>query len=201
MTRLLLARDKQEIVVDEQLAPFVSFLRLLRNHAIFHDLSQFLLAECHDRILRFQVRMNNLANPMQVVQSNEHLLRHAPHQGHRNPAVIVSLHYLQQVDPQYLEHHDKVISVGPVMHERVQQLHHLRVLTRELPVHFLYVLLGVPVVVFQRRQPLRILDVLGYNIQDLDLVVGGHFVARCALLDLERDERVLVLHVFGEPHG
>jgi len=86
------------------------------------------------------------------------------------------------------------------VHERVEQLYDLGVLARELPIDLANLVLMALVVLGQRREPLWMLDVLCYHIQDLDLVVGGYLVAWCALLDLQGHVGILVLHVLGQPH-
>lgn len=56
------------------------------------------------------------------------------------------------------------------------------------------------VVFCQIFDPMFIFNILGDDIKNLNLVIGGHLVAWGTLLTLESHVSILVFHVLGEPH-
>uniref|UniRef100_A0A7S3MXH3 Uncharacterized protein n=1 Tax=Strombidium inclinatum TaxID=197538 RepID=A0A7S3MXH3_9SPIT len=92
-----------------------------------------------------------------------------------------------------------MFAIGSVVHERVQQLDHLRVLGVEAA-EFIGGVDLILVVALETLDPINVVDVLGDNIQNFHFIVGRHLVTRGTLLNFQGDESVLVLHVPGEPH-
>lgn len=49
-------------------------------------------------------------------------------------------------------------------------------------------------------KPLRILDVLGNNIKNLDLIISGHFIAGSRFLNFKCDKSIFILHILCKPN-
>lgn len=63
--------------------------------------------------------MNNPADPMQIVQANQNLLGHPPHEWHRNALVVIPFHDFKKIDAEDFEDHDEVLAVGATVDEGV----------------------------------------------------------------------------------
>ncbi len=106
---------------------FVSQLAALNN------IIELVPAKREHHVFRLEVSVDDVAHPVQVVQTEEDLAGNDADQGQRHPAVVVTLDYFQQIDPQDLEHHNKMLPVGPEVHERVQQLDAVTTVDIRLP--------------------------------------------------------------------
>ena len=91
----------------------------------------FLLRETQQHVFRLEIGVDDLAEPVQEVQSDEDLLGYDASEVHRNSLVAVALDNLEQIHSEDLEYHAKVVSVGPPVDEAVQQLNNLAVVSRE----------------------------------------------------------------------
>jgi hypothetical protein len=67
--------------------------------------------------------MNNLTDPVQVVQTHQALLGHNSHKRKGHTLVVVALDHLKQVHSKDLKHHHEMFSMRTVMEETVEQLH------------------------------------------------------------------------------
>jgi hypothetical protein len=143
--------------------------------------------------------MNDFAHSMEVVKAYQDLFAHPPHQRNWDSFIVIAFHDLEQVDSQNLKNHDEMVTIGSVVHKRVEQLYHLGVQTSEFSVQFSAIILLSFVVVSQTFQPFRILHVLGDDIQNLNFIVSCYLVAWCTLLHLESYVGVLVKHILCKP--
>lgn len=107
--------------------------------------------------------MDDSADPMQEIQSLEHLPRNLLTDIHRNSLVIVPLDDLQQVAAEYLKNHAKMITILSLMNESIEQSHNMRVVS------------ALPPLLAMRD----LLDLL----QDLHLIEGCLHVMRRTFLD------------------
>lgn len=56
---------------------------------------------------------------MQIVQANQNLLGHPPHEWHRNALVVIPFHDFKKIDAEDFEDHDEVLAVGATVDEGV----------------------------------------------------------------------------------
>ena len=111
--------------MTEQCAVLEHILRLdslvhrgdLTSLHYFHQLG---LVESNDHIFRLEVRVNDSALAVQVVQPDQDLLGHSANQRQRNTLIVVSFHDLKQIYAEDFEHHDEVLTIGARMNERIQ---------------------------------------------------------------------------------
>ena len=126
------------------------------------DFIKFFRSEREQYIFWFKICMDDVAHSVQVIQSNQTLPSNLPCDGYRHSLVLKRLDHLKQVDSKYLEHHDEVLPIRPVMQERVEQLH-----TRTAIRTYRLVSLVV-----RSSVPLLLHPVGAHLIQDFHLVVG-----------------------------
>lgn len=188
---------KQACFVDQKLLGLLVLFTRLRNLAIFHDFCQRLIAQSNNRVFRLQICVDDFANSMKVIQAYQDLLGNSPDKWHWYSFIIVSFHDFQQIYSKNLKHHNEVITVCSVMHERVEQLYNLGVLARELSIDLSTRFISM--IFVQTFNPFRILYVFGNHIKNLDFVICSNFVARGTFLNFECHECVIVLHVFCKP--
>ena len=75
-------------------------------------------------------------------------------------------------------------------------------LAREFAINLTYFLIIYSLVIFGKVfQPMRLIDILGNDIENLDLIISRHFVTGCRLLNLQSNISVGILHIFSEPDG
>jgi hypothetical protein len=139
--------------------------------------------------------VDDLADAMQVVQADQHLLGHTPDQWDRDSLGVVPLHDLEQIHAEDLEHHHKVLPIRTVMEERIEQLDCVAVFDGVVLVVFV-----IPLVVSHSLNPVGIESVSFYDVQDLYFVVRSFYVVHGTLLHLER-HIIVVLRVTSEPDG
>lgn len=149
--------------------------------------------DLEDNIFRLQVRVNNLADAMQIVQAHQDLLCDLSDNGHWDTLIIEAFDQAEHVVSQHFECHDRVTSIHGMVHKLVEHLQVVRVGPR----HFK---LGILEVLAHGLNPLWPFVVVGYFKQDFFFFEGALGVLVCALLDLERIH-LLVLELKGEPHG
>ena len=100
--------------------------------APLHDLLELFLGKADNHIFWLQVRVNNLAVSVQVVESNENLFGHAPHYGNWHASILIPLHDFKKIDAQNFKDHNEVRPVCTSVNERIQQLHSVTILDRIL---------------------------------------------------------------------
>lgn len=110
------------------------FLTRFRYLSILDDFTKSFVIEGDDCIFWLQIRVDNLADPMQIIKSDQNLLGNSSHEWHRNSFVIIPFHYFEKIDTQNFKNHNKMVSIGAIMHERIEQLNDLSMLTRKLPI-------------------------------------------------------------------
>ena len=110
--------------------------------------------------------MDDLAHSVEEVKADQALLSHLPHNRKRSAFVIVPLDYFKKVAAKYLEHRDKVLSVGSMVQKAVQQLYAIAVFSRNI-LESLWVLF---VVNFQGVEPLSSHPIGRALVKDFDLV-------------------------------
>lgn len=73
-------------------------------------------------VLGLQVRVDDFANAVQVVEPEQRLVANLAHDGYRHSAVVVLLDQTEQVLAEHLERHHRVAAVRAVMEELVEHL-------------------------------------------------------------------------------
>ena len=74
---------------------FIELTRL--QHPLRCNIINLLLSQTHTDILRFQISMDNLTYPMQIVQSYQTLLGYLTDYWQRSTFVVISLYYFKQI--------------------------------------------------------------------------------------------------------
>ena len=100
-----------------------------RQLACLGNLSDFRVPQSDNNILRFEISVDNLAHSMHVIKADQTLASKLTGEWHGHSLIIVSLDYLQEVDSKDLKYHDEVLTVRPMMDERIEQLHAVRSVT------------------------------------------------------------------------
>ena len=159
-----------------------------RQLACSRNFSDFFVAEANDHILWLKVGVDDLAHPMNVVQTNQTLAGKPPDQRQRHSFVVVPLDDFQKVDAQDLENHNEVFSVWAVVDEGIQKLSAMGRLRdhTELsqPAHEMAVVL---VVIFNGLLPFIGPPVLSDLVKDIHFIVGCLDVVLGTLLNFESD--------------
>lgn len=135
--------------------------------------------------------MDNPTLSMQVVKSDQNLLGHGTDDGEWDALVVISLHNFQKINSKDLEHHNEVLSVGPRMNERVEELYCMAIFDR-IPALF-FVNLVIHLILVNGLNPVSQMGILCDNVKDLNFVVSGLCVVTRALLHLESN--VSVVHI------
>ena len=99
------------------------------------------LLQAKDNILGFEICMNDIAYPVEVVESNQGLPRYLTHYWYGYALVVILLYQRQQVLTQYLKGHNGVFSIEAMVEKLVEHLQIVSV----LPTNFE---LGIFMVVF-----------------------------------------------------
>ena len=81
------------------------------------DLLDLFVSEANVDILRLEVCVDDLASPMDVIQTNQALSGKTSNKWQWDTSIVVSLYNLKEIYTQNLEDHDKVLSVGSVVDE------------------------------------------------------------------------------------
>lgn len=76
--------------------------------------------------------MNNLTDPMKVIQTNQALFGHDSYEGHWTAFVVVPLNDFKKVDAQDFENENKVLAVLAMVEEAVEQLHAVAVVAGDV---------------------------------------------------------------------
>ena len=84
--------------------------------------------------------MNNVAYPVQVVESHENLPSDLADYGNWNTFIIVLLYQRQKIFPEDFEGHDRVLSIRPVMEELVEHLQVVSVLAANFKIRVFVVI-------------------------------------------------------------
>ena len=142
--------------------------------------------------------MDNPADPMQIVQSNQNLLGHPPHEWHRNALVVVSFHDLKKIDAQDFEDHDEVLAVGATVDEGVKQLHSMTVFDGIATLALKSILIFLELLyIFDEVLPESIPR---HDIQNFDFIICRLLVVRGTLLHLQSHVGV-IMSVSGKPNS
>ena len=136
--------------------------------------------------------MNDSADSVEEVKPHQYLSGDFFNQIKRKPLIIIPLEHLEQINPQNLKHHTKMISIRPFIQERIQQVKHMRIIPIKCSL--------VGLVLVKRLDPLRVIGFIGDFLENLNLVIGGLEVVGRAFHDFDGDV-VTVLEVFCEPDG
>jgi hypothetical protein len=97
--------------------------------------------------------MDDSANSVQKVKSHENLASNFLHQIQWQSLIIISLQDLKQVYSEDFEDHTKMIAIGSLVEERVEQIEYMAVVS--------IVFLFVGLVIFERFDPIRMICVAG----------------------------------------
>lgn len=86
-------------------------------------LHHLFLCQAQVHVFGLQVSMDDFANAVQEIKTDKALSSHLSNDWQRSPFVIVSFDHFEQVDSQDFKHRHKVLAVGSMVQEAVQQLH------------------------------------------------------------------------------
>ena len=86
------------------------------------DLSQFVWREAERYVFGLEISVDETADSVHVVESDEALLTHAARHAKWDTLVVVALDHFEQVDAHDFENHHVVLAVWPVVLEGVEQL-------------------------------------------------------------------------------
>ena len=81
------------------------------------NLLHLIVPQADHYILGLEVSVDDMAHAMHVVEADQALSSHLPHQRQWHPFVVISLNNLQEVDSEDFEDHDKVLAIRAVMDE------------------------------------------------------------------------------------
>ena len=84
------------------------------------DFVHLLVSEAETDVFRLQVRVNHLANAVQVVEADQALLCYLSHNWERCALVVVSFDYFEQVHAQNFKDCNKVLTMWSVVEEAVK---------------------------------------------------------------------------------
>lgn len=98
----------------------------------FSDVHDLLLCQTQAHVLRLQISVDHLANPVLVIETHQELLRKDPDQGERHALIVVALNHFQQVDSQDFKHHNEVLPMGSIMKQAIQKLYGVGVLPSDM---------------------------------------------------------------------
>jgi len=110
------------------------------------------------------------ADPMQVVQADQHLLPDLLADLHWNALVLIPLDDFQQVDTQDLEDHANMFAMRTPVQERVEQLHHVAVFAGHIGTQ--QVLVFPTVVLATTFDPVRVPHIPSHFQQYVNFVIG-----------------------------
>ena len=165
---------------------------LVGKLAVFDDFSDLLWSEAEEDIFWFKIGMDDSADSVEEVETHQNLSGDFLHQIKREPLVIVPFENFEQINPQNLKHHTKMISIRPFIQEGVQQVEHMRVIPIKSSL--------VRFVIMKWIDPLGVVGFIGDFLENLDFIVRGFEIVGRAFHDLDGNV-VLVLEVFCEPDG
>ncbi len=115
--------------------------------------------------------MYNITHAMHIVKSDETLFCQGFDQGDWHSLVVVALDDLKEVDSEDLKDHDKVLAVGTVVDEGIEQLAAVGHVTRDTLGQISLFDIAF-VVLADRALPLGSLPIGSDLVQDFDLVVS-----------------------------
>jgi hypothetical protein len=78
---------------------------------------KFRVSKANDHIFGLEIRMDDFANAMKIVQAHEYLLRNLSHQGQGDPLIVKALHDFEKVHTKNFEYHNEMHPVGPMVLE------------------------------------------------------------------------------------
>lgn len=136
--------------------------------------------------------MDDPADSVQEIKSHQYLPSNFLDQIKGQSLVIIPLQDLKQVNTQNFKHHAEMISIRPLVQERVQKIQHMRIIPIECGF--------VGLVFVKRLDPLWVVCLVSNLLEDLYFVVGGFKVVGRAFHDFYCHV-VAVLEVLGEPDG
>ena len=99
--------------------PVIVFVTRVALNNLLHDLLD--IADLNQDVLGLQVGVDDAAFPVEVVQTQQHLLRDLFDEGHGDSSVVPPFDQTQEILPQHLEDHADVGSVGALVLKRVQE--------------------------------------------------------------------------------
>jgi hypothetical protein len=134
------------------------------------------LTQSNNRVFRLEISMDNFANSMEIVKTNKDLFRNPPNKRDRNALIIIALHDFKEIYSEDLKNHNEVVSIRSIMHERVEQLDYLSVLTGELAIdHLNFIFLSL-MILLQTLKPLWIVNILSDYVKNFNFVISSNLV-------------------------
>lgn len=110
------------LVESNRLTVLVELDELSVKHICKQHLKSLSLGLSKHNVFRLKVSVDNLANPMQVVQAQQGLLGNLPHDGHWNAVVVILLDLSKQILTEHFKRHDGMSPVGSNVEELVKHL-------------------------------------------------------------------------------
>lgn len=83
--------------------------------------------------------MDDAANTMKVIKTNQYLLGHSTNQRDGNAFVIIAFHDFEKVDTQYLKYHDEMLAIRPIIHKAIQEHNIVAVITNRAMFELLWI--------------------------------------------------------------
>lgn len=142
--------------------------------------------------------MDNSTFPVQIVETNENLFGHPTHNWQRDTLIIISFHNFKQIDTKDLEHHNKVLTIGPRMNERIQKLHCVTIFNRVSAL--LFIGLIVSLILIDSLNPVCQVGILSNHIEYFNFIICSLGVMRCTFLHFKRHVRIIHI-ISSEPNG
>jgi hypothetical protein len=93
-------------VEQNRLRLVIQLHKISLKHVLHHHLEPSFLVDLKHYVFRLQIRVDDLAYPVQIIKPDQRLPRYFPHNGHRNAPIVVPLDKREQILPEDLESHD-----------------------------------------------------------------------------------------------
>ncbi len=119
------------ISLPEGLNPLKKQL-LLPKVTLLNNLHNLLLIQTQQDVLQLQICMDQVTHPVQVVKTDQNLLRDGLADVHGDSLVVVALHDVKEVDTHDLEDHAEVVAVRASVDEGVKELDDTAIIAVEL---------------------------------------------------------------------
>lgn len=84
------------------------------------NLFNLLISQTEVDIFRFEIRVDYLADSVQVVKAHQALFGHDPNKRQWHTFVIVAFNYFKEIDAENFKYHYEVFAMGAMMQETIQ---------------------------------------------------------------------------------
>lgn len=148
------------------------------EHFIAQHVEVLPFRQGEDNVFRFEIGVNDAADPVKVVQAHECLLRYLADHWHWDASIVMLLDHSKQVFAEYLQRHDRVPPIRTHMEELVEHLEVVGMSPCDFEVR-------VAKVLADRGLPLGVLVVIRDIVQNFLFFKCAFCILICTLLDLE----------------